>query len=40
MLEQSDSLKGPLSAEQQLSLISGCSNIAEAVEGAMHIQVS
>uniref|UniRef100_A0A8C9NZQ0 Lambda-crystallin homolog n=1 Tax=Spermophilus dauricus TaxID=99837 RepID=A0A8C9NZQ0_SPEDA len=38
MLEQSDSLKGSLSAEQQLSLISGCSNIAEAVEGAMHIQ--
>ncbi|XP_047408572.1 lambda-crystallin homolog isoform X1 [Sciurus carolinensis] len=37
-LEQSDSLKGSLSAEQQLSLISGCSNITEAVEGAMHIQ--
>uniref|UniRef100_A0A8D2D4F0 L-gulonate 3-dehydrogenase n=1 Tax=Sciurus vulgaris TaxID=55149 RepID=A0A8D2D4F0_SCIVU len=39
-LEQSDSLKGSLSAEQQLSLISGCSNITEAVEGAMHIQVN
>lgn len=37
-LEQSGSLKGSLSAEQQLSLISGCSNLAEAVEGAMHIQ--
>lgn len=37
-LEQSGSLKGFLSAEQQLSLISGCGNLAEAVEGAMHIQ--
>lgn len=39
-LEQSGSLKGSLGAEQQLSLISGCGNLAEAVEGAMHIQVS
>ncbi|XP_047393578.1 uncharacterized protein LOC124974061 isoform X2 [Sciurus carolinensis] len=38
-LEQADSLKGSVSAEQQLSLISGCSNITEAVEGAMHIQI-
>ncbi|XP_016059036.1 PREDICTED: lambda-crystallin homolog [Miniopterus natalensis] len=38
LLEQSGSLKGSLSSEQQLSLISGCSNIQEAVEGAMHIQ--
>ncbi|XP_051016573.1 lambda-crystallin homolog isoform X1 [Acomys russatus] len=38
LLEQSGSLKGSLNAEQQLSLISGCSNLAEAVEGAMHIQ--
>ncbi|MEJ1280349.1 crystallin lambda 1 [Cricetulus griseus] len=38
LLEQSGSLKGSLSAEQQLSLISGCGNLAEAVEGAMHIQ--
>ncbi|XP_004854932.1 lambda-crystallin homolog isoform X1 [Heterocephalus glaber] len=38
LLEQSGSLKGTLSVGQQLSLISGCSNIAEAVEGAMHIQ--
>ncbi|XP_054433416.1 lambda-crystallin homolog isoform X2 [Pteronotus mesoamericanus] len=38
LLEQSGSLKGLLSAEQQLSLITGCSNIQEAVEGAMHIQ--
>uniref|UniRef100_A0A8C6R3Z6 Crystallin, lambda 1 n=1 Tax=Nannospalax galili TaxID=1026970 RepID=A0A8C6R3Z6_NANGA len=37
-LEQSGSLKGSLSAEQQLSLISGCGNLAEAVEGTMHIQ--
>ncbi|KAM5335626.1 lambda-crystallin homolog isoform 3-T4 [Glossophaga mutica] len=40
LLEQSGSLKGSLSAEQQLSLISGCSNIQEAIEGAMHIQVN
>lgn len=39
-LEQSGSLKGSLSAEQQSALISGCVNLAEAVEGAMHIQVS
>uniref|UniRef100_A0A8C2UWM3 Lambda-crystallin homolog n=2 Tax=Chinchilla lanigera TaxID=34839 RepID=A0A8C2UWM3_CHILA len=38
LLEQSGSLKGTLSVEQQLSLISGCANIAEAVEGAIHIQ--
>ena len=37
-LEQSGSLKGSLSAERQLSLISGCGNLAEAVEGAVHIQ--
>uniref|UniRef100_A0A8C7BSN3 L-gulonate 3-dehydrogenase n=1 Tax=Neovison vison TaxID=452646 RepID=A0A8C7BSN3_NEOVI len=39
-LEQSGSLKGSLGAEEQLSLISGCLNIQEAVEGAMHIQVN
>ncbi|XP_008578959.1 PREDICTED: lambda-crystallin homolog isoform X1 [Galeopterus variegatus] len=38
LLEQSGSLKGSLSVEEQLSLISGCSNIEEAVEGALHIQ--
>uniref|UniRef100_G1LCP5 L-gulonate 3-dehydrogenase n=2 Tax=Ailuropoda melanoleuca TaxID=9646 RepID=G1LCP5_AILME len=37
-LEQSGCLKGSLSAEEQLSLISGCLNIQAAVEGAMHIQ--
>ncbi|XP_058526971.1 lambda-crystallin homolog isoform X1 [Ochotona princeps] len=37
-LEQAGSLKGSLSAQQQLSLISGCSNLAEAIEGAVHIQ--
>ncbi|KAM4859772.1 lambda-crystallin homolog [Thomomys bottae] len=37
-LEQSDSLKGSLTAEQQLSLISGCANLTQAVEGAVHIQ--
>ncbi|KAL2770072.1 lambda-crystallin-like protein isoform 2 [Daubentonia madagascariensis] len=40
LLEQTGSLKGSLSVEEQLSLISGCSNIQEAVEGAMHIQVN
>ncbi|KAM5289351.1 lambda-crystallin homolog isoform 2-T2 [Ctenodactylus gundi] len=40
LLEQAGSLKGALSAEQQLSLISGCANISEAVEGAVHIQVN
>lgn len=40
LLEQAGALKGSLSAEEQLSLISGCPNIQEAVEGAMHIQVS
>ena len=39
-LEQSGSLKGSLGAEGQLSLISGCSDIREAVEGALHVQVS
>ncbi|XP_012664967.2 lambda-crystallin homolog [Otolemur garnettii] len=38
LLGQSGSLKGSLSAEEQLALISGCSNIQEAVEGALHIQ--
>ncbi|XP_066225321.1 lambda-crystallin homolog isoform X2 [Saccopteryx leptura] len=38
LLEQSGSLKGSLSTEQQLSRITGCSNLQEAVEGAMHIQ--
>lgn len=38
MLEQLGCLKGALSAHQQLSLISGCWDIQEAVEGAMHIQ--
>ncbi|XP_031540549.1 lambda-crystallin homolog isoform X4 [Vicugna pacos] len=38
LLAQSGSLKGALSAEEQLSLIGGCSDIREAVEGAMHIQ--
>ncbi|XP_055988779.1 lambda-crystallin homolog [Sorex fumeus] len=38
LLELSGFLKGSLSAEEQLSLIRGCSSIQEAVEGAMHIQ--
>nr|XP_045725102.1 lambda-crystallin homolog isoform X4 [Mirounga angustirostris] len=37
-LEQSGSLKGSLSAEEQGSLISGCLTIQAAAEGAMHIQ--
>lgn len=40
LLEQSGYLKGSLGAEEQLSLISACWNIQEAVEGAVHIQVS
>uniref|UniRef100_A0A8C0PFR3 L-gulonate 3-dehydrogenase n=2 Tax=Canis lupus familiaris TaxID=9615 RepID=A0A8C0PFR3_CANLF len=40
ILEQSGSLRGSLSSEEQLSLISGCSNIQAAVEGAGHIQVN
>lgn len=40
LLEQSGSLKGSRGAEEQLSLISGCSDIREAVEGALHVQVS
>ncbi|XP_034859633.1 lambda-crystallin homolog isoform X4 [Mirounga angustirostris] len=39
-LEQSGSLKGSLSAEEQGSLISGCLTIQAAAEGAMHIQVN
>uniref|UniRef100_A0A5F9CSW9 L-gulonate 3-dehydrogenase n=1 Tax=Oryctolagus cuniculus TaxID=9986 RepID=A0A5F9CSW9_RABIT len=39
-LQQSGSLKGSLSAEEQLSLISSCTNLAEAVEGVVHIQVN
>lgn len=39
-LEESGSLKGPLSAEQQLALISVCTDLKAAVEGATFIQVS
>uniref|UniRef100_A0A6I8N607 L-gulonate 3-dehydrogenase n=1 Tax=Ornithorhynchus anatinus TaxID=9258 RepID=A0A6I8N607_ORNAN len=39
-LERSGMLKGSLSAQKQLSLISGCSDIEAAVEGAIHIQVN
>ncbi|XP_040122745.1 lambda-crystallin homolog [Oryx dammah] len=38
MLELSGYLKGELGAEEQLSLISGCSDLREAVEGALHVQ--
>nr|XP_020756227.1 lambda-crystallin homolog [Odocoileus virginianus texanus] len=38
MLEMSGYLKGELGAEEQLSLISGCSDLREAVEGALHVQ--
>uniref|UniRef100_A0A8C6ZAJ6 Crystallin lambda 1 n=1 Tax=Nothoprocta perdicaria TaxID=30464 RepID=A0A8C6ZAJ6_NOTPE len=37
-LEESGFLKGALSAEQQLALISGCTDLREAVEGATFIQ--
>ncbi|XP_068840667.1 lambda-crystallin homolog isoform X3 [Capricornis sumatraensis] len=40
MLELSGYLKGQLGAEEQLSLISGCSDLREAVEGALHVQVN
>lgn len=40
LLEQSGALKGSLGAEEQLALISGCSDLREAVEGTVHIQVS
>ncbi|XP_060050733.1 lambda-crystallin homolog isoform X2 [Erinaceus europaeus] len=38
LLEQAGSLKGSLGAQEQLALIRGCTDIREAVEGAMHIQ--
>ncbi|XP_065494067.1 lambda-crystallin homolog isoform X2 [Caloenas nicobarica] len=37
-LEESESLKGALSAEQQLALISTCTDLKAAVEGATFIQ--
>ncbi|XP_077197780.1 lambda-crystallin homolog isoform X2 [Paroedura picta] len=37
-LEEMGMLKGTLNAEQQLSLISGCTDLKAAVEGAIHIQ--
>ncbi|XP_072467790.1 lambda-crystallin homolog isoform X3 [Notamacropus eugenii] len=37
-LEQAGTLKGSLTADQQLALISGCTDLKVAVEGAMHIQ--
>ncbi|XP_051842556.1 lambda-crystallin homolog isoform X1 [Antechinus flavipes] len=37
-LEQNGTLKGSLSADQQLALISGCTDIKVAVEGAIYIQ--
>lgn len=39
-LEESESLKGTLSAEQQLALISTCTDLKAAVEGATFVQVS
>lgn len=39
-LEESGFLKGTLSAEQQLALISICTDLKAAVEGATFIQVS
>nr|XP_056714482.1 lambda-crystallin homolog [Euleptes europaea] len=37
-LEEMGMLKGTLNSEQQLSLISGCTDLKAAVEGAIHIQ--
>lgn len=39
-LEKIGMLKGTLNAEQQISLISGCTDLKAAVEGAIYIQVS
>lgn len=39
-LEESETLKGTLSAEQQLALINPCTDLKAAVEGATFIQVS
>jgi len=39
-LEESGFLKGTLSAEKQLALISICTDLKAAVEGATFIQVS
>lgn len=39
-LEESGFLKGTLSAEKQLALISVCTDMKAAVEGATFIQVS
>lgn len=39
-LEESGFLKGTLSAEKQLALISICTDMKAAVEGATFIQVS
>ncbi|KAH0625121.1 hypothetical protein JD844_033257 [Phrynosoma platyrhinos] len=37
-LEKTGMLKGSLKADQQLSLITGCTDLKEAVEGTIHIQ--
>ncbi|XP_042312448.1 lambda-crystallin homolog isoform X2 [Sceloporus undulatus] len=37
-LEKTGMLKGSLKADQQLSLITGCTDLKEAIEGAIHIQ--
>uniref|UniRef100_A0A8D0HA31 L-gulonate 3-dehydrogenase n=1 Tax=Sphenodon punctatus TaxID=8508 RepID=A0A8D0HA31_SPHPU len=37
-LEETRMLKGTLSAEEQLSLVSGCTDLKTAVEGAVYIQ--
>lgn len=39
-LEKIGMLKGTLNAKQQLSLISGCTDLKAAVEGAIYVQVS
>ncbi|KAG8452911.1 hypothetical protein GDO86_004638 [Hymenochirus boettgeri] len=37
-LQKSEMLRGKLSVEEQLKLISGCSDLKTALEGALHIQ--
>ncbi|KAF7250775.1 hypothetical protein EYD10_03550 [Varanus komodoensis] len=39
-LEKTGMLKGSLKADQQLALISGCTDLKEAIQGAIYVQVS
>lgn len=39
-LETAGMLKGSLKADQQIALISGCTDLKDAVKGAIYVQVS